>query len=134
MVESSYIVCERCGSRLGSQAGQPICIKCLLLDGLTDTADALDLANETLTDDRVTPHLIGTHEILGEIAHGGMGIIYRARDRRLDRTVAIKMLLLGPYAGQEAIERFRREANAAAALQHPNIVRILEVGEAEGQP
>ena len=72
MVESSHIVCERCGSRLGFQAGEPVCIKCLLLDGLTDTADAIDLANETLseTDDPVTPRLIGTHEILGEIAHG----------------------------------------------------------------
>ena len=63
-----------------------------------------------------------------------MGVVYRARQVSLNRTVAVKMMLLGQFAGKAAFERFRAEAETAARLHHPNIVAIHEIGEADGQP
>ncbi len=71
------------------------------------------------------------HEVLGR---GGMGIVYKARHLRLNRCVALKMLLTGAHASPEARERFLREAGAAAALRHPNIVQVHDMGEKDGQP
>src|SRR5580700_9500677 len=77
---------------------------------------------------------IADHQILEVLGHGGMGVVYKARHLRLHRPVAVKMLLAGPFARPQELERFMREARAAAGLNHPNIVQVYEVGNAEGRP
>src|SRR5688572_7429735 len=75
----------------------------------------------------------GKYDLLEPIAKGGMGIVYKARQRGLNRIVAIKMILAGQFADQSDIDRFYAEAEAAAAPTHPNIVAIHEVGQEQGQ-
>ncbi len=82
---------------------------------------------------RPSPKVAG-YEVLEELGRGGMGVVYKARDLRLKRLVALKMILAGAHAGAAQRERFRREAEAVARLQHPNIVQVFELGEQDGLP
>jgi WD40 repeat protein len=98
-------------------------------------------ACEGATGDGATPTValgesptVAGYEILRELGQGGMGIVYLARDQRLQRLVALKMLLPEGGVRASAVERFRREAEAIARLQHPNIVQIFQIGEQDGRP
>jgi WD40 repeat protein/tRNA A-37 threonylcarbamoyl transferase component Bud32 len=78
--------------------------------------------------------IVGDYEILGELGHGGMGVVYKARHRTLGRVVALKMIRHAELSGPREWRRFRAEAEAVARLQHPGVVQVFEVGEHEGRP
>ncbi len=78
--------------------------------------------------------IIGNYEVLSVLGRGGMGIVYKARHRTLNRIVALKMILSGLHGGSMAVQRFLSEAQAVAALQHPGIVQIFEIAEHQGLP
>lgn len=84
--------------------------------------------------DSVQGLVIGDYQILSELGRGGMGVVYQARHRKLQRIVALKMIRAGKHSGNDALLRFIAEARAVAHLQHPGIVQIFDIGEHEGLP
>ena len=120
--------CRRCRAPLPAGWTAQSCPRCLLHFSVdaTDPARVFPIGSEN--------NLLGDHDLLDEIARGGMGVVYRARQRRLGRIVAVKVLAAGEFASAEARRRFLVEAEAVARLQHPGIVAIHDVGESEGLP
>jgi WD40 repeat protein/serine/threonine protein kinase len=102
-------------------------------DSLSEYSTDMPTSSDVITDLGVRFAVPG-YEILRELGRGGMGVVYQARHTGLNRLVALKMILSGAHAGPNERDRFRGEAQAVAQLQHPNIVQIFEVGEAENRP
>ena len=137
-LQSESGTCAKCGS--ASRVGRGLCLNCLLSAGIDTNGEHApdeptldDLLGEIHSHD--ADWLLGNYQILEEIGRGGMGVIYRARQRHSRRIVALKRILSYHADCQDTLMRFRREAQAAANLDHPNILPIYEVSEShDGLP